>query len=135
MKRVFVFAGVAAASAIAVGAASGAGSSTPSANVDAVATVTSANTVVFEFDLYDCPAGSPITVDWTAREPARADSGAAGGGDFGLSNGVAVQHLTIVAAASSFLAGERWTGTGTVNCGAVVIPVAGSGQAKSPNGV
>jgi hypothetical protein len=46
-----------------------------------------------------------------------------------------VQHLTIEAGASSFLAGERWVGSGTVNCGAIVIPVTGSGQAKSPNGV
>jgi hypothetical protein len=134
MKRMFLCAAVATAFALPAGTA-GAASSTPSANVDAVATVTSANTVVFEFDLYNCPAGMPITVDWIANEPSRPDSGAAGGGDYGLSNGDAVQHLTLLASSSSFLAGERWTGSGTVNCGLAAIPVAGSGQAKSPNGV
>jgi hypothetical protein len=135
MKRVFALVAVAAAFAAPAGTASGAASQAPSANVDSIATVTSANTVIFEFDLYNCPTGNPITVDWTANQPARPDSGAVGGGDFGLSNGTSVQHLTIEAAMSSFLAGERWVGTGTVNCGAVAIPVTGSGQTKSPNGV
>jgi hypothetical protein len=115
--------------------AGGSPGSAPYADVESVATVTSDVTVIFEFNLYDCPAGNPITVDWTAKEPSRPDSGAVGGGSYGLSNGANVQHLTLTAGASSFLAGERWTGSGTVNCGAIAIPVAGSGQAKSPNGV
>ena len=134
MKRAFlVLASVAALAA--TSAATAAGGSAPSANVDSVAVVTSANTVVFDFDLYNCPAGEPITVDWTANEPSRPDSGAAGGGGYGLSNGVNVQHLTVSASAGGFLAGERWVGSGTVFCGATVIPVTGSGQTKSLNGV
>jgi hypothetical protein len=112
-----------------------ASSTTPSANVDSVATVTSDIDVVFDIDLYDCPAGNLITVVWDAKEPSRPDSGAAGGGGYGLSNGDHVQHLTVHANSSSFLAGEQWVGSGSVNCGAITIPVAGSGQAKSLNGV
>ena len=70
-----------------------------------------------------------------ASEARNDDSGAAGGGGYGLSNGDHVQHLTIHANSSSFLAGEQWVGSGSVNCGAITIPVAGSGQAKSLNGV
>jgi hypothetical protein len=127
---------------IALAASAGAGassssSSAVSAQVDSIATVTSSIDVVFQFDLYNCPAGNPITiVDWIANEPSRPDSGAAANlSDYGLSNGASVQHLTLSANSSSFLAGERWVGNGFVDCGAVAVPVAGSGQAKSLNGV
>jgi hypothetical protein len=38
-------------------------------------------------------------------------------------------------AGGNFVAGERWVGSGTVACGAVLIPVAGNGTTKSLNGV
>ena len=127
---------------IALAASAGAGassnsSSTVSAQVDSIATVTSAVNVVFDFDLYNCPAGEPIAiVEWIANEPSRPDSGASSILDeYGLSNGDPIQHLTLSANSSSFLAGERWVGSGSVQCGAVTVPVAGSGQAKSLNGV
>jgi hypothetical protein len=110
---------------------------TPNANVDNIAVVASAVTVVFEFDLYDCPAGAEIAVvDWTAKQPSRPDSGAAGGFQpYGLSNGDHVQRLVLEVGASSFLPGETWVGTGTIACGTVLIPVAVSGQTRSPSGV
>jgi hypothetical protein len=108
-----------------------------SANVDSIATVViNANVVNFEFDLYNCPAGSEIViVDWNATEPDRSDSGATGTSPYGLSNGDPVQHLTLSAGASGFLAGERWVGSGQIACGNVVVSVAGSGMTKSLNGV
>jgi hypothetical protein len=123
--------------ALAMGNGASASGSGVSAQVDSIATVTSPINVVFEFDLYNCPAGNPITiVDWMATEPSRPDSGAVAGlSDYGLSNGAPVQHLTVLAGASSFLAGEQWVGSGFVNCGAVTILVEGSGQTKSLNGV
>lgn len=132
MKRVFLVVLAVAASAALSATASGA--SAPSATVDPNATVTSDVTVVFDFDLYDCPATNLITVEWTANEPSRPDSGAVGGGSYGLSNGDKVQHLTVSAGSSSFLAGDRWVGSGTVTCGPTVIPVTGSGTTKSVNG-
>jgi hypothetical protein len=109
---------------------------TPSANVESIATVTSQITVVFEFDLYNCPAGSEIIVDdWMANEPSRPDSGAASGlQDYGLSNGNPIQHLVLEAGASSFLPGEQWVGSGSILCGTTPIPVSGAGQTKSVNG-
>ena len=140
MKRLavglFVLCALSAAAAAQAGAATSS-SSPPSANVESIATVTGSHTVVFEFDLYNCPAGQPIVItDWSAQEPDRPDSGAATAGvPYGLSNGDSIQHLTLDVDSSSFLAGERWVGSGDVACGAVVIPVAGSGQTKSLNGV
>jgi hypothetical protein len=127
---------VAAVAALAglVFSATGSAASDVYAQVDSIATVTSENTVIFQFDLYNCPAGQPIAVAWTANEPDRPDSDAAGGGGYGLSNGDRVQHLVVEAAQSSFLPGERWVGSGTVTCGEAV-PVSGSGTAKAPNGV
>jgi hypothetical protein len=108
-----------------------------SANVDAIATVViNANVVNFDFDLYNCPAGSEIVVvEWNAVEPDRADSGATGTSPYGISNGDPVQHLTLSAGASGFLAGETWVGSGQIACGTVIVPVAGSGMTKSLNGV
>ena len=115
----------------------GGAAGTVSAQVDPVATVTSNVTVVFDFDLYNCPPGAEIViVDWQAKEPARPDSGAAAAlFPYGLSNGDPVQHLTLQANSGGFLAGEQWVGSGSIACGAVVIPVEGSGQAKSVTGL
>jgi hypothetical protein len=134
MKRAFLVL-LATAALAATSAATAAGGSAPSANVDSIATVTSDTSVVFDIDLYDCPPGNLIVVEFAANEPSRPDSGAAGGGSYGLSNGDHVQHLTVFTNSSSFLAGEQWVGSGTVFCGAIAIPVTGSGQAKSLNGV
>ena len=119
--------------ALATGGAGAANS--PSANVESIATVTNAITVVFEFDLYNCPAGSEIVIpEWTAKQPSRPDSGATGAQPYGLSNGDNVQHLVLETGASSFLPGEQWVGSGSIACGPTVIPVAGAGQTKSVNG-
>lgn len=108
-----------------------------SAQVDSVATVVSSVNVVFQFDLYNCPSGEPIVVvDWQANEPSRPDSAASIAlVPFGLSNGTSVQHLTVQAGSGGFLAGEKWVGSGSVACGAVTVPLVGSGQTKSLNGV
>jgi hypothetical protein len=138
MKRVLACASVASVALLAVTSASAAGNgSGVSADVDSIATVTGSHTVVFDFDLYNCPAGEPIViVDWTAFQPDRPDSGAAtAGAPYGASNGENVQHLTLDVDSSSFFAGDGWTGSGDVACGSVVVPVAGSGQTKSLNGV
>ena len=42
---------------------------------------------------------------------------------------------TLFAGSSSFLAGERWVGSGLIACGPFMIPVQGSGMTKSLNGV
>ena len=120
--------------ALGTGAAGAANS--PSANVESIATVTNQITVVFEFDLYSCPAGSEIAVvDWTANQPSRPDSGAVSGFQgYGLSNGDPVQHLVLQTGASSFFPGNQWVGSGSIACGATIIPVAGAGQTKSANG-
>jgi hypothetical protein len=135
MKLTIVVAAAVVIAALA--AASSASSSTaPSATVENIATVVTANVTDFEFNLYDCPAGDEIVlVDWLAEQPARPGNQAEGGGQpYGLSTGEQVQHLSL-SAASDFIAGERWTGSGTVACGAVLIPVSGSGTTKSLNGV
>lgn len=133
MKRALLIAAFAALAGL-FGSATGSAATTVYAQVDPIATVTGENTVIFQFDLYNCPAGQLILVEWQAREPARPDSDAAGGGGYGLSNGDRVQHLVVQAGQSSFLPGERWEGSGFVTCGGAV-PVAGSGTAKAPNGL
>jgi hypothetical protein len=132
LKRVLLIAAVAALASL-VGSATGSAASDVNAQVDPIATVVSENSVIFQFDLYNCPAGELIAVEWTAKEPDRPDSDAAGGGGYGLSNGDRVQHLVVQAGQSSFLPGERWVGSGFVTCGEVV-PVTGSGTAKAPYG-
>jgi hypothetical protein len=134
MKRVILC--VLVAVGVIAGSANASGTNV-SASVDSIATVTGSHVVVFDFDLYNCPAGEQmVIVDWTATQPQRPDSGAATAGvPYGASNGEPVQHLTLDIASSSFLAGDRWTGSGDIACGAVVIPVAGSGQTKSLNGL
>jgi hypothetical protein len=136
MKRVFLCALIAFGVCVVSATASGA-NSTVSANVDSIATITGSHTVVFDFDLYNCPAGELIViVDWTSNEPSRPDSGAAtAGAAYGLSNGDSVQHLTLDIDSSSFLAGEAWVGSGHIACGKTVVAVAGSGRTKSLNGV
>jgi hypothetical protein len=134
--KVKVF-GIVSGLLLALGASAAAAGTSATATVENTATVTGAVSVVFEFDLYDCPAGAEIAiVDWTANEPSRPDSGAAGGlQPYGLSNGAPVQHLVFEINSSSFLPGERWVGSGSIACGTVLIPVAGAGQAKALNGV
>lgn len=130
--------GVLTALLIGLAGASAAGAgTTPSATVENTATVTSATSVLFEFNVYGCPAGAAIAiVDWTAEQPSRPGSGAAGGlQPYGLSNGDNVQHLVFEVPSGAFLPGDGWVGSGTITCGTVLIPVSGSGQAKSPNGV
>lgn len=126
-----------AAVVVALAGASSAGSSTaPSATVENIATVVTANVTNFEFNLYGCPAGDEIViVYWLAEQPARPGNLAeAALQPYSLSTGEQVQHLTL-SAASDFIAGERWEGSGTVACGAVLIPVSGGGTTKSLNGV
>jgi hypothetical protein len=138
MKRVLVCASVAFAALLgATGAGAAGNGSGVSADVDSIATVTGSHTVVFDFDLYNCPAGEPIViVDWMATQPNRPDSGAAtAGAPYGASNGENVQHLTLDVDSSSFFAGDAWAGSGDIACGTVIVPVAGSGQTKSLNGV
>lgn len=137
MKRALLSTAVVALTLLAGTTNGNAASTEISANVDAIATVViNANVVNFDFDLYNCPAGSEIVVvDWNAVEPDRADSGATGTSPYGISNGDPVQHLTLSAGASGFLAGEKWVGSGQIACGTVVVPVAGSGMTKSLNGV
>jgi hypothetical protein len=138
MKRLFLGVIVAlAAVGAGTGANASANSSTVSVQVDSIATVISSINVDFDFDLYNCPAGFEIViVEWEANEPSRADSGAASAGQsYGLSNGSAVQHLTLFAGSGGFLAGARWVGSGIVACGPFTIPVQGSGMTKSLNGV
>ena len=133
MKRALLLGAI--AFAVVAGGSSGAtAAGTPTAQVESIATVTSENTVIFEFDLYDCPAGQLVLVEWTARQPDKPDSDAAGGGGYGFSNGDRVLHLVVNAGQSAFLPGLRWVGSGVVMCGAVAIPVEGSGQTKSGNG-
>lgn len=135
MKRGLII-GVAALAAM-IGGASAPASTEPSANVEPVATVISNVNTIFDFDLYNCPAGAEIViVDWEARQPARPDSNAASAlASYGLSNGDPVQHLTLFAGSGSFLAGEQWVGSGHIACGLVIIPVEGSGTAKSATGL
>ncbi len=117
----------------------GAQASSPSfdARVENIATImVGFGATNFEFDLYSCPAGQEMTiVSWEAEQPIRPGAGAAAfGAPFGPSTGEQVQHLTLTAG-SNFIAGEQWVGSGTVACGTVVVPVDGSGQTVSQNGV
>jgi hypothetical protein len=136
MKRA-LFAVAAAAFALVVGTMRADAAPTVSAAVDSIATVSGAVTTHFEFDVYNCPAGADLVIaDWEAHQPSRPESIAVSGFQpYGISNGDAVQHLTLLAASGSFLAGEQWVGSGTILCGAVAIPVEGQGQTKSLNGI
>src|SRR4051812_50128503 len=77
--------------------AAAANGGTVSANVDSIATLVISGSIVnFDFDLYNCPAGSEIIiVDWIANEPNRPDSGAAGTPPAGGSNGGQGQHPSL----------------------------------------
>jgi hypothetical protein len=128
---------IAAVAVVAIAGASSAGSTTaPTADVENIATVIIGGVAVdFEFNLYNCPAGEPMAVvEWEAQQPANGNVVTSGTQPFGLSTGENAQHLTLTAS-GSFLAGERWVGSGTVACGDVLIPVSGSGTTKSLNGV
>lgn len=112
-------------------------STEPTASVENIATVLIGNVATnFEFNLYDCPAGADMAVvQWDAQQPSRPGSGVSlGTQPFGQSTGAQTQHLTLTAG-GDFVAGERWIGSGIVVCGAVLIPVTGSGTTKSLNGV
>jgi hypothetical protein len=131
---------VAAAAVIAaLAAASAASSSTaPSATVENIATVIIGNVATdFEFNVYGCPAGDEMfVVEWEAEQPARGpgEGVSVGTQSFEESTGAQTQHLTVTAG-GNFIVGERWVGSGIVACGAVLIPVSGSGTTKSLNGV
>jgi ABC-type phosphate transport system substrate-binding protein len=128
---------VAAAAAVVVafaGASSAHSSSEPTANVENIATVIIGGIATdFEFNLYDCPAGEPMAVEWQAQQPS-GNNVSIGVQPVGTSSGANAQHLTLTAG-GDFVAGERWVGSGTVFCGAAAIPVSGSGTTKSLNGV
>jgi hypothetical protein len=140
VKRVFLALAGATVVMLGIGAGTGtavASSGDLSADVNPIATVVSANTVVFNFDLINCPAGEPMAlVDWTATEPDRPEAIAATGGvnQYGLSTGERVQHLTAQAGSAAFLAGATWVGSGSVSCGGTILSVSGSGFAESING-
>jgi hypothetical protein len=124
-----------AAVVVALASAPSAGSATePTASVENIATVVIGGLVTdFEFNLYNCPAGEPMAVEWEAQQPS-GNSVVIGVQPVGTSSGANTQHLT-VSAGGDFVAGERWDGSGTVYCGVVAIPVSGSGTTKSLNGV
>lgn len=117
-------------------AASGTTSGGIYATVDSIATVTGATSVVFDFDLFNCPAGQQmVVVNWSATEPESSESMATiDGVPYGPSTGENVQHLTAQAGSTAFFAGETWVGSGSIACGGVVVPVSGSGSATSING-
>ena len=127
-----------AAAVVALAGASFARSSTgPDARVENIATVLIGFIAAdFEFDLYNCPAGADmVVVDWQAKQVNQPGNTAeAALAPFGVSTGEQVQHLTLTAS-SNILAGESWVGSGTIACGAVLIPVSGSGQMLSQNGI
>ena len=131
---------VAAAAVIAALAATSSanGSTAPSANVENIATVIIGNVATdFEFNVYECPAGDEmVVVEWEAEQPARGpgEGVSVAFTSFVESTGSKTQHLTLTAG-GNFIPGERWVGSGLVACGAVLIPVTGSGTTKSLNGV
>ena len=137
MKLRFL-AAIPAVLAILAGGAGAQGSTGPDARVENIAVVLIGNVAVnFEFDLYNCPAGEEMEVGpWVADQPARPPGNGVSVGTqpYGPSTGERVQYLTLTAG-GNFLAGESWVGNGFVACGAVVIPVSGSGQTIAQTGV
>jgi hypothetical protein len=134
MKLTTVAAAAAVLLALAGASAAGSANTEPTADVENIATVVIGGLVTdFEFNLYDCPAGEPMAVEWQAQQ-ASGNSVVIGVQPVGTSSGANTQHLT-VSAGGDFVAGERWVGSGTVFCGSVPIPVSGAGTTKSLNGV
>jgi hypothetical protein len=134
MKLTTVAAAAAVLVALAGASAAGSANTEPTADVENIATVVIGGLVTdFEFNLYDCPAGEPMAVEWQAQQPS-GNSVVIGVQPVGTSSGANTQHLT-VSAGGDFVAGERWVGSGTVYCGTVAIPVSGAGTTKSLNGV
>lgn len=135
MKRTLV-AIIAAAVALPTAAAATGGAG-PSARVENVAVVVvnvgTTATTNFEFDVSNCPAGEPINIVWQAEQPKPGTS-TGGEGSFLFSTGDAVQHF-VVSTFGGFRPGYTWIGSGVVTCGAVTIPIAGTGTTKSVNGV
>jgi hypothetical protein len=116
------------------GASSARSTTSPSASVENIATVIIGGIATdFEFNLYACPAGEPMAVEWQAQQPS-GNNVVVGTQPVGTSSGANAQQLTVTAN-GDFVAGERWEGNGTVFCGIVAIPVSGSGTTKSLNGV
>jgi len=137
MKRV-ILTSLLLAAIVPVGAAArGSAATTPSANVEAIAVVVlnvgTTSTTNFNFNVYNCPAGAIISIDWNA-EQVEPGTAALGDGLFISSTGDQVQHF-VVSAVGSLRPGYMWRGSGVVTCGAVPIPVTGSGQTKSTSGV
>lgn len=115
----------------------GGSSNGPSAKVKSVATIVtfegSTSRTAFDFIVYNCPAGAPITITWEHQQPRTGDGG--GGTVTGLvSTGDPEQRFVLTSLASD-RPGYDWVGTGVVTCGAVPIPVAGSGEMRSVNDI
>jgi hypothetical protein len=113
-------------------------STSPSARVENIATVIvggPGGLVDFQVDVQNCPVGEPITLtDWQADQPSRVESATvAPPVEYGPSTGQTM-NLTVTAG-GNFVAGERWVGAGSILCGAVPIPLTGSGQTHSLNGI
>ena len=134
MKRI-LFTLIAAALALAAAAAA-TGAGEPSARVENVAVVVlnvgTTATTNFDFDVSNCPAGELVNIVWQAEQPEPGTS-TGGEGTFAFST-AGVQHF-VVSTVGGFRPGYAWTGSGVVTCGAVVIPIAGTGTTKSVNGV
>ena len=127
----------AAACAMLLGTTTARASTGVNARVENIATVMVGFIATnFEFELYNCPAGAEMAVDfWQAEQPMRAPGlGVVGSQPFGPSTGEQVQYLTLTAG-GNFVAGDAWVGDGFVSCGPFVIPVSGSGQTMSQNGL
>jgi hypothetical protein len=82
-------------------------------------------TTNFEFDVYNCPAGQPIDIVWSAEQP-RPGTSTSGDGNFLFSTGDPIQHF-VVSTIGGFRPGYTWVGSGVVNCGALTAAVQGSG--------
>jgi hypothetical protein len=134
MQRILftlITAAVALAAAVAATAAG-----PPSARVETVAVVVlnvgTTATTNFNFDVSDCPAGELVNIVWEAEQPEPGTS-TGGEGTFAFSTG-GLQHF-VVSTVGGFRPGYVWAGSGVVICGAVVIPISGTGVTKSVNGV
>jgi hypothetical protein len=109
----------------------------PDATVESLATVVlftpASGFTNFDFDLYNCPSGALITVEWQAEQPEPSTT-VTGVWVIASSTGERVQHFTL-SAEGQFRPGYRWEGSGTVTCGTFAIPVTGSGTTTGTNGM
>lgn len=105
--------------------------------VNPVATITSHIEISYDFVFYNCPPAAEMVVDdWQAQEPNKPDAGAIiAGVDYGLSTGEPRQRLVAGVNQNAFLADEAWVGSGHATCGALTVPITGSGVARSVNDI